>query len=450
MARKANNPATFWLRDPKATKPTPIHCLVSFDGYRVKVATPFKCLPAHWNLEKYRVRNVTDATEKDQINTYLSGLEKKISAILADLRSSGVALTRDLVRARVDAYINPVADEEKPKTLLDFIDAYIKTAPTRLSKNSGAKAGQFIAPNTIRRYITSYNGLLAFSKIYPRLLTFDNIDLAFHKAYTSWLTSKNYATNNVSKYIENVKTFMAIAVDEGYTTNIIYQKFNAPRVESENIYLTEEELGRIYNLDLSNNPRLDKVRDQFIFASWTGLRFSDFSTLQPEHFKTSPKGKPYIDLRQRKTGGRVVIPFVHEHVSAIRSKYNDRLPTGISNQKTNDYIKEICKLAEINSRELKHIVKGGRELVKTSDGWDTKSTGVEKWQLVTSHTARRSFASNMFRRGFPSDALMKITGHKKLNVFMKYVKATDHDLIEMMYEMVERKPERINSFRKTL
>jgi len=214
---------------------------------------------------------------------------------------------------------------------------------------------------------------------------------------------------------------MSAAVDESFTSNMAYRKFANLREDAENIYLTETELESIYRLDLSKSPRLEKVRDLFIFASWSGLRFSDFSTLQPEHIKTDESGEQYIDLRQRKTGGRVQIPIVHDAVTELLTKYNGCLPTGISNQKTNDYLKEICQKAELTERILKYATKGGKSVVKTADGWGTVSTGVEKWMLVTSHAARRSFAYNMFKHLMPTFLIMKLTGHKKESEFLKYI-----------------------------
>ncbi|GGN07883.1 hypothetical protein GCM10010967_49400 [Dyadobacter beijingensis] len=415
MARKSISHATFWLRDAKATKATPIHCLVAFDGDRVKVSTPFKCLRSHWNQDKYRVRNVADALDKDQINTYLSNLKKAVIGILADLWSECMALTRDSVCSRVDAYINPVPEMSKPKDLLAFVRWYIDTCPTRLIRGSKARAGRFISHDTIRRYKTTLNGLEAFAKVYPRNLDFDNIDAGFYKSFTAWLTARDYATNNVSKYVENVKGFMSAAVDEGFTSNMAFRKFANLREEAENVYLTETELAKIYELDLSNcTSGLNTVRDLFIFAAWTGLRFSDFSTLQPEHLKKDENNNMYLELRQRKMGGRVQIPVIHEVVTTLLAKYDNCLPSGLSNQRTNDYLKEICQRVGITDRILKHVTKGGKSVVKTSKGYSTGiSAGVEKWELVTSHTARRSFATNMFKRGMPTLLIMKLTGHKK-------------------------------------
>ena len=431
MARTSSSPVSYLLRDPKAKTETPIVCAVRFDNQRVNLGTGFKVVPAHWDIKKQRVKNVVAATSKDEINGFLSRLEDEVTAIIANIKASLTPLSKETVKARIDAYLNPVVEQEKPKDLIAFVKWYIETCPTRLVRGSKARTGRFISPDTIRRYKTTQNGLEAFAKVYPRSLDFDNIDSGFYKSFTAWLTARDYTTNNVSKYIENVKGFMSAAVDEGFTTNMAYRKFANLREDAENIYLTETELENIIKLDLSKSPRLEKVRDLFIFAAWTGLRFSDFSTLQPEHIKTDENGDQYLDLRQRKTGGRVQVPIVHDVVTQLLIKYDGRLPGGISNQKTNDYIKEICQKAELTERILKYATKGGRSVVKTSDGWSTVSTGVEKWTLVTSHTARRSFATNMFKRKMPTFLIMKLTGHKKESEFLKYIKMDAEETVSL-------------------
>lgn len=432
MPRTSDSPVTYLLRDPKAKTPTPIVCVVRFENQRLNIGTGFKVLPNHWNLKSERVKNVVDALDKDQINGYLEGTEKAIGEIFTHLKANRLPLEKEAIKNRIKSYLHPIVAIEKPKTLLDFVKWYIETCPTRIVRGSKARTGRFISPDTIRRYKTTLNGLEAFAKTYPRTLEFDNIDAGFYKAFTVWLTARNYATNNVSKYIENVKGFMSAAVDEGLTSNVAYRKFPNMREDAENIYLTEAELKRICDLDLSRNTRLDRVRDLFIFAAWTGLRFSDFSTLQPEHIKMDENGNQYIDLRQHKTGGRVQIPIVNNIVTAILVKYDNCLPGGISNQKTNDYLKEICQLAAINDSILKHATKGGKAVIKTKEGWGNKSSGVEKWMLVTTHTARRSFATNMFKRGMPVYLIMKLTGHKKESEFLKYIKVDAEETLSMI------------------
>ena len=174
MARTSSSPVSYLLRDPKAKTETPIVCAVRFDNQRVNLGTGFKVVPAHWDIKKQRVKNVVAATSKDEINGFLSRLEDEVTAIIANIKASLTPLSKETVKARIDAYLNPVVEQEKPKDLIAFVKWYIETCPTRLVRGSKARTGRFISPDTIRRYKTTQNGLEAFAKVYPRSLDFSS------------------------------------------------------------------------------------------------------------------------------------------------------------------------------------------------------------------------------------------------------------------------------------
>jgi integrase len=181
--------------------------------------------------------------------------------------------------------------------------------------------------------------------------------------------------------------------------------------EAETIYLNESELTSLYNVDFSKDPAKERVRDLFLVGCWTGCRFSDIAQITPESISEG-----FIHLKQYKTGEKVIIPL-HPVVTAILNKYDGRLPETISNQKFNKALKEVAKEAEINEMTHKAITKGGVKV----------STAHKKSDLVTSHTARRSFATNLYKSGFPSLSIMAITGHKTEDSFLKYIKVTPNE-----------------------
>lgn len=123
-----------------------------------------------------------------------------------------------------------------------------------------------------------------------------------------------------------------------------------------------------------------------------------------------------IEIKQYKTKDKVVIPL-HPMVGTILNKYHGNLPNNISNQKFNDYIKEACKIAGINESVSKSITKGGIN----------RSKNYKKWELVSSHTARRSFATNLYKSGFPTISIMAITGHKTEKAFLTYIRVTPEE-----------------------
>jgi integrase len=409
MPRTTNSPVTYLLRDPKSKKPTPVTCAVRFSNQRINIGTGFKVLPSHWDTRKGRVKNVVDATDKEQINRYLDNTEVAINGIIAELKASLLALTKENVKVRIDAYLKPVAEvvptEPTEPALFTFIADFIERAPKRINPDTGKN----VEYRTIQRYKTALNGLRSFASTYRRKVDFETIDLDFYEDFTSWLTfTKGYTVNNVGKYIQMLKTFLNEASVKGINVKQDYRSrgFKVVNENADAVYLSESELKQLADLDLSKNERLERVRDLFIVGCYTGLRFSDLTNLRPEYIRDG-----LIRIEQQKTADKVVIPC-HKIVTAMLGKYKGALPRSISNQKMNDYLKEVCQLAGINSQESKAQTKGGKRITKIS----------EKWQMVSTHTARRSFATNMYLLGIPALTIMQITGHRTEKAFMRYIK----------------------------
>ncbi|NID11543.1 site-specific integrase [Fibrivirga algicola] len=409
MSRSSDSPVTYLLRDPKATKATPIICAVRFENQRLNFGSGFKVLPIHWNGKTSRVKNIVDAIDKQQINDWLKDTDEAIGGIIADMKSNRQALTKESVKARIDAYLKPVVEVAKPEptepALFTFISKFITAAPTRVN----IETGKHVERRTIQKYETVLKVLREFAIIYRRKVDFDTIDLDFYDAFNAYLTAtKGFATNNVGKYLQTLKVFLNDASARGIQVKQDYRsrKFKVVKEDADNVYLSEAELLRLQEIDLSKSERLERVRDLFLVGCYTGLRFSDLTNLRPEYIKDG-----LIRIEQQKTADKVVIPC-YDIVTAMLAKYGGTLPRSISNQKMNDYLKEVCQLAGINSIESKAQTKGGKRVTKS----------FEKWEMVSTHTARRSFATNMYLIGIPAMTIMQITGHRTEKAFMKYIK----------------------------
>lgn len=202
------------------------------------------------------------------------------------------------------------------------------------------------------------------------------------------------------------------ALERGLHTNYEYKskKFKVLEESTDSIYLTVEEIEKIHRIDLSKQLKNDRVRDLFIIGCFTGLRFSDLEKLNEDNFITN---NTQIKIKSEKVGDTVIIP-VSKYVREIFNKYGGKVPKPLSNQKMNEYLKEIAKAAELTESVLLSKTKGGN---KTQES-------VPKYQLVSTHTARRSFATNLFLADVPSITIMKITGHKTEKAFMKYIRLT--------------------------
>jgi len=284
-------------------------------------------------------------------------------------------------------------------TLFDFIETFISVA--HLSKK----------PATIKAYKTTFNHLKTYSTANKEIVDFEQIDLDFHAKFLHFLThKKGLAQNTLGKNIQTLKIFMNASTEAGLNENMAFRsrKFNRPTEDVAKIYLNEAEILRLYQLDLSANKRLEKARDLFIIGLYTGLRFSDFTELRPENISGD-----YLSLKTKKTGEAIVLPF-RGRLKEIYIKYNNQFPSRISNQKMNDYLKELGQLAQINDTVVISKRIKGIQVDKV----------YKKYELISCHTARRSFASNAFLSGLPSISIMKITGHKTEKIFLGYIKVS--------------------------
>ena len=252
----------------------------------------------------------------------------------------------------------------------------------------------------------------------------DQINNQFYDAFISYLFNDCQLLNNtVGNYVKTVKSYMNYATDQGYNkSGVEFRKFKSTREDGELIYLTEAELMRIYRLEnLISTHHV--VRDNFCFACLTGLRYSDLRLLKKENIK-----EDYIELRVEKTRDYLKIPL-SPYAKDILNRNNGLLPKLFSNQKTNVYLKQIGKLAEITEEVL--IVKyRGVQKIEFIE---------EKYKFLCTHTARRSFVTLSLEKGMRPETVMSITGHKDYKTFKKYIKLTDKVKLVEMNEVWKKK-----------
>ncbi|WP_229368267.1 site-specific integrase [Fibrisoma limi] len=296
-------------------------------------------------------------------------------------------------------------------TFFDFIERYIDENAT-LQK-----------PSTLQVKRTTLSHLRNYAKARKQHIDFDTINLDFYYQFTDYLIKDcGFFNNTVGKYIKTVKSLMNDAAEKELHQNLAYKKkgFKTLVDDTDSIYLTEEEINRLYNLDLSRNARLERVRDMFVVGCWVGLRYSDLAELRPEHF-VREEGTAYIKIRTQKMYDDVYIPL-HPTVESIIEKYDGRLPRVLSNQKANEYLKEVAKLAEID----------GPVIVNRKRGKERIAEVFEKWQLVSTHTQRRSFATNLYLQGVPTITIRAITGHRTEKAFLSYIKVDSKQHAKML------------------
>lgn len=394
----------FRLRTTHTARPQQIYLVYRF-GQNDKLVFPtgLTISPKYWNNKTSRPRDMVECTEKDVIANALSELEKDTNKYITTIKGANKLLTKEALRNYLETRNNPV----RKSNFLDYCNYFAMSADKRINPSTG----RTISKNTIREYKRVNAYIQAFAEYSKKNISFADINLDFYNDFIEYLANKLYAgTNTIGKYIQDIKTIMNAATAEGINTNLQYKspRFRAISEESESVYLSEKELQILENYDFTARPALERVRDLFLIGAYTGLRFSDFTRID----KTAITDNN-IHIIQQKTGKKVVIPL-HPIVVDIWNKYGEQLPRTISNQKFNCYIKQVCKIAGITEPITKHFTKAGIR----------QSTNAPKWEYVGTHTARRSFATNLYLSGFPAISIMQITGHKTEKAFLRYIKVS--------------------------
>jgi len=392
---------TLVLKEPKADSATLIYLLVRFSNQRLKYSTGQKIHPDNWNEETQRVRNLRNVPGAAEMNTLLKNHMDAAHDIYRTLINNKEVPTPNKIKKGLDEIFKDPLKASSPKEFIEFIDNFIKTSTK--------------APTTIKLYKHTFKVIKDFQEKARYPLSFDSIDMEFYEKFLAFQASQGYFMNTIATVIKNLKVFMNEALDKGLTKNVAFKsrKFKKVQEESESIYLTQAEITEIYNLDLTGKDDLRKTRDLFIIGCYTGLRFSDLSKLNEKHLIDN---NTKIRILTQKTGELVIIPL-HTYILNILKSYDGKIPQVASNLKMNQDLKDIGVLAKLNEQITLHYTKGG---VKTADTFS-------KHELITVHTARRSFATNAYINDIPSISIMKITGHRTEIAFLKYIKITQEE-----------------------
>lgn len=411
--------ARFFLREPKSENETLIFLIYPLlNGKKFKYSTGESIHPDNWDKTTQRAvinikKNQVQLTRNKDINFQLDRYLMKLTEVLSSLSTQAENITGETLRDEMDKEFKKTTTTGKTD-LFGFIDNYIKTV--RFTRTTPQKP---ISELTLKKFRTTLKILIDFAdKERKGKLNFKDIDLGFYDDFTEFLQKQyRHGTNTIGKHIQIVKGMMREAVEAGITTNIQFEhrKFIVTRENVEHTYLTESELTLLWELDLTSNKRLEIVRDLFLIGCYTALRFSDFTAIRAENIVESAEGRA-IKIRTYKTNQLVFVPL-HWRVAAIIDKYSNHLPRAVSNQKMNEYLKELGKLAGIDAPFEVNKTKGGMRISEVKP----------KHELITTHTARRSAATNMFKAGIPSISIMKLTGHKTESVFLKYINVSEEE-----------------------
>ena len=305
------------------------------------------------------------------------------------------------LRTDLDAYLQ--RNQVKQITFFEFIEKRLKDYEAKQKSMW-----------SIKKHHTLLEHLKNYCKTYGKQsLNFNDITQSFYAQYLTYsFQVLNHNPNTVNRLTALIKSIMKDAQRLKYHANTDYTFFSVRKVPTHEIFLTLEELERIYKLDLSDKKGHDIVRDYFILSCFTGgLRFSDWAKINPNMIVFND-GKQTLTLTTKKTNQTVSFPMSNQFVKEILSKYNNKLPKPLSNTKTNIYIKEVAEWAKVDADTEKKEYHGKVQTVKI----------VPKYTMIGTHTARRSFATNLYLMGVSLSQIRLMTGHTTDKELAKYIK----------------------------
>jgi integrase len=356
--------------------------------------------------------NATLQITMRNINAEIDKTANALLRIIESYKMQNVNPTSEQVKADLRKELKCDEPQQRPafKDMISFIDYYVELCRTGVILND---KGMKLKVGSIRNVSSTQSALKRYCDNRHIRLTFEKIDIEFYNDFISFLTETTHARgkykpNAIGKFIKGIKVLLRYAHENGYTSNDAYKRreFKVFKENVETVYLTEEELGRLKILDLPGNRA--QIRDSFLVSCYTGLRYSDIARLESKHINYSTN---MISIVTQKTNTQVIIP-IHPIVREIFERYGKCPPKVQCNQATNRTLKVLCRKAGITNLITMMETRGGVREEKC----------YEKCDMVTTHTARRSFATNAFKKRVPPLSIMQITGHRTESSFMRYIR----------------------------
>ena len=422
----------FYLKQPKSGKETPIiiQYYVKSEGKNFKYSTGEKIHPENWNFNEKipKSKKGMAGAKLKKITTSIMKYDNLLETLVDNCKLNNTPITRNYLKSQFDSHFKKVTVQENKEIIyfVDFISDFVIKAPSLTNRTTKEKYTR----KTVIEYKNSGMILREFEKHEKLKIKLNGFNLQVYDKLINYLKEiKQYAINYIGNLIQMIKKLLKIAHKEfGYFVHEDYtnENFTPIKEESPSIALSEQEIETLLKHDFSNQKHLENCRDFAIIGFWTGLRIGDLLKLPEINLKDD-----FITVQPRKTkkssGVKVVIPL-HHHVKEVLKKRG--MPKAICDSLFNLQIKEVCKQAQLND-----LVEGSLNVwIKEIQGYRKRVDKYPKHKLVSSHTCRRSFATNLYKMNFPTLSIMKITGHTTERSFLKYIKITPKEHAEKLLE----------------
>ena len=396
------------------TENAPIRMRVNFASKRIEFTTGYRIDSAKWDADKQRVKNGCSNKLKQsasEINASLLEYYTEIQSIFKRFEVEDVMPTPEQIKEAFNALHKPVSEEPKPKKEAlpcDFFQVF-----DDFVEDCGRQSNW--TDSTFEKFAAVKNHLTNFREG----LTFEFFDERGLNDYVGYLRDvKEMRNTTIGKQLSFLKWFLRWAFKKGVHQNNAYDSYK-PKLKSTQkkiIFLTWDELNRLREFKIpSNKQALERVRDVFLFQCFTGLRYSDVFNLRRSDIKGD-----HIEVTTVKTSDSLIIEL-NNHSKAILDKYkdvafeDDKVLPVITNQKMNDYLKELAELAGIDEPVRQTYYRGNERIDEVTP----------KYALLGTHAGRRTFICNALALGIPPQVVMKWTGHSDYKAMKPYIDIAD-------------------------
>ena len=390
----------------------PIRMRVNFASKRIEFTTGYRIDAAKWDTDKQRVRNgCTNKLKQSasEINASLLGYYTEVQEIFKKFEVEEIMPTPEQIKEAFNAQHKPIEEVKQRKSTPNaFYKAFDEFVRDCGRQNDWTDS-------TYEKFAAVKNHLMNFRDG----LTFDFFDEKGLNDYVTYLRDvKEMRNSTIGKQLSFLKWFLRWAFKKGLHQNNAYDSYK-PKLKSTQkkiIFLTWEELNKLREFEIpAAKQALDRVRDVFLFQCFTGLRYSDVFNLR----KSDIKGD-HIEVTTVKTSDSLIIEL-NKHSKAILDKYkdvafeDDKVLPVITNQKMNDYLKELAELAGIDEPVRQTYYRGNERIDEVTP----------KYALLGTHAGRRTFICNALALGIPPQVVMKWTGHSDYKAMKPYIDIAD-------------------------
>ena len=390
----------------------PIRMRVNFASKRIEFTTGYRIDAEKWDTDKQRVRNgCTNKLKQSasEINDSLLGYYTEVQEIFKKFEVEEIMPTPEQIKEAFNALHKPIEEvkprKSTPNAFYKVFDEFVRDCGRQNDWTD----------STYEKFAAVKNHLMNFRDG----LTFDFFDEKGLNDYVTYLRDvKEMRNSTIGKQLSFLKWFLRWAFKKGLHQNNAYDSYK-PKLKSTQkkiIFLTWEELNKLREFEIpAAKQALDRVRDVFLFQCFTGLRYSDVFNLRRSDIKGD-----YIEVTTVKTSDSLIIEL-NNHSKAILDKYkdvafeDDKVLPVITNQKMNDYLKELAELAGIDEPVRQTYYRGNERIDEVTP----------KYALLGTHAGRRTFICNALALGIPPQVVMKWTGHSDYKAMKPYIDIAD-------------------------